>query len=120
MPPAANQNLVPAADLQFFIGAKVQSLKARLAALAIPYNETDRKYVLYYRIASTGNRLLNMPVGYVPTPPPMPPTLPAVVGQPIAQRKSCVLRIAKVILLVVRVPANISQPCRYLQPLQPL
>lgn len=88
MPPAANQALVPPADLQFFIAANIQSLKARLIALAIPYNEYDRKYVLYYRIATTGNRLLNMPVGHVPTPPPMPPALPAVVGLPNAQRKS--------------------------------
>lgn len=86
MPPAANQALVPLADLPFFTAATVASLRARLTALAIPYNNDDRKYELYYRVAVTGNRILTMPVGYVPTAPPRPLAWPA--PPPPAPRKS--------------------------------
>lgn len=119
MPPAANQALVPPADLPYFIGANVQRLKNRLSALAIPFNEYDRKYVLYYRLVTTGNTLPNMPVGYVPTRPPMPPALPAVVGPPNPHRKLCIISSSKAISLVIVVPAKISQPCPCLQPLHP-
>lgn len=90
MPPSVNQHLVPVADVGFYTapGATVRSFKARLRGLAIPFNENDLKYALYYRIAVSGNRILTMPVGYVPAIPPLPPGwAPLAVAAPPAPRK---------------------------------
>ncbi|KAJ4387554.1 hypothetical protein N0V93_008149 [Gnomoniopsis smithogilvyi] len=84
MPAAANQHLVPLADLGFFTAprATVQAFKTRLTSLNIPFNDGERKYELYYRIVVTRNRILTMPVGYVPVIPPPPPGWPPLAAPP--------------------------------------
>lgn len=120
MPRAAFQNRVPLADRPFFISATVQSLKDRLKALGIAYNENERKFVLYYRIISNGHTLPNMPAGHVPTQPTIPPKLPPVGPQ----RKSYMYTISKTIaqlysiLLTIHVgfSSSCSRFCFTVQP----
>lgn len=98
MAPAANQHLVPPADLGFFTapGATVQAFKTRLTNLNIPFNDGERKYELYYRIAASGNRILTMPVGYVPVVPPPPPGwAPLAAAPPPAPRKLYIMSRAR-------------------------